>query len=661
MPSHEEDLDNLLKDMDDTEDIPDMDEIEEMLQNLGGDLLDDDPAEETDMDDLGDLGKLMEDDSVQETESFDSEDFLKELEGLDDLSGLDDLAGLDDLTVDDPVQETTDDMELDNLDMSDMDALLQSISEEDVDNMLSANLEENNSNTSAKGGTVGSDGKEVSDDEDLTALLAGTEDNDLQDIQDMLQKSDNGEAVDDSILSLQQDIPDEAAKVLSDENGDSDGVPADGRAEKASQRRKLKEEKKEAKRLAKEAKKAAKAAKKKAGKAGEEAAGDQPLKETWTAAEETDSEAADLLGGSEIMEVASDDDILSSLMSEFPEGDDGDLTASLEKLEEAEENDKKGLFTRVLDFFTEEDEEENEDIQLSDENQAIIEEMDKEKGKGKKKGKKSRKNKKGKDTGKKGDAAGENEEGEEENSGKGKKAKKSKKQKKEKNEKNENGEEKEPKQVDENSGKKLSKKRIILIALVCFTVMIVIIIGTNLSGDYSTKKAGKDAYYEGDYQTCYQNLYGRTLNESEQVMYNKSECILRIRLWMREYEIFTEEGSEVEALDSLIQSVNDYPELYNYAVQWNSGAEVGEIYAQMVAILSEKYHLTEEQAREIAAEPDDITYTRKVTAIAQGEAFGSWDKPEQPENAAAEIPLTDMLPEEEGISNTDFVDNNQSF
>lgn len=67
----------------------------------------------------------------------------------------------------------------------------------------------------------------------------------------------------------------------------------------------------------------------------------------------------------------------------------------------------------------------------------------------------------------------------------------------------------------------------------------------NFLADYTAKRSGREAYYAGDYQTCYQNLMGKELDETEQVMYSQSESILTIRMWLREYEVFVNEGSEL--------------------------------------------------------------------------------------------------------------------
>ncbi len=180
-----------------------------------------------------------------------------------------------------------------------------------------------------------------------------------------------------------------------------------------------------------------------------------------------------------------------------------------------------------------------------------------------------------------------------------------------------------------------------------------------LSIGFGNKQAAKDAYKAGDYEGCYLNLYGRDRSETEEMMYVKSESILRMKLWLREYEMFVEDGSEVKALDSLIQSVNDYPELHKYASQWEAVAEVYDGYALILSILSEKYGITEAQALEIAAVESDFEYTRIVTALAEGGSYGSWGKVETPAPEKEETTdiLPDELPEEAETGQGGFVDN----
>lgn len=366
---------------------------------------------------------------------------------------------------------------------------------------------------------------------------------------------------------------------------------------------------------------------------------------TNTVAGADDAMAADMMEIDELLSLAgisapSETEVKAENSNNIPDAADILMLDESEIGDLIPEKEKKGLFARIIDFLTDTDEDDDEavkgteDIPLSDENKNILEEMDKEeKGSGKKKGKKAKKDKKGK----KAEAELATLDDEEAVEEKGKKAKKAKKPKKEK--------EQHLKVLPmEDSRSKLSKRTKLLVGAVCASVLAVIMLLVNLGGDFAIRREAKKAYYKEDYETCYQVLYGKKLNESEQVMFSKSESILRINLRMREYEIFAKEDSQVEALDVLIQTVYDYADLYAYASQWNAGEEVAAVYAQMLAILQDKYNLTESDALEIAAEPDDVEYTKLVTAVAGGEKYISAEKSSDKPVKTEDLP--DMLPEE---------------
>jgi hypothetical protein len=555
--------------------------------------------------------------------------------------------------------------------------MLGELTEEDIDKML------NDSRAQSEENTEGMSSVELSKDELADLLAISGDDEDLNDIQDMLQKSDNNEAIDEDTLEL--------LKNISAENTDAPAeTKAEAKARKAEEKRRIKEEKKAAKKQAKEAK-AAEAEAKKAVKKGMP---DNTPKEAEDIPEdnsdisvEMDALLNDALNEETVDNVVGniDEDTVADLLADDTGSTDTEDTVSGidDSADESAENSadesaensltektspKKGFWAKILDFLTKEDEDEeeekpeNEDIQLSDENQSIIDELDNEEEKSKK-GKKAKKEKKPKkDKKSNGDKkGGEAAEGDEDSEKDGADKKDNKKgKKKEKKAKKDSGE-----QSDKKPEKRLSTKRVGLIALVCLTLLAVILLITNITGDYSVKLAGRRAFNEGDYQTCYQNLYGKKLSESEQVMFSKSECILKMRLWLREYEMLVEEGSELEALDSLIQTVNDYPALYEYAVKWNSVGDITDGYSEILSILSEKYGVTEEQAKEIAAIKNDTDYTRAVAQVCVDKGLITFDILTQSaslsEDTASETSvqeqLKDVLPEENGIVNANYIDN----
>ena len=544
-------------------------------------------------------------------------------------------------------------------------------------------------------------------DEDVLKMLAESDDDDMQEIHSLLNKSDNHESVEDI---AEEPGPEEERNALL---GGADAAPSDDKQEK---RAKAKKEREEAKKRRKEelaAKRAEKKAEKKVKKASKKEAAKQEQEEQDTAENLFDTDVLDSIvskadkTGKEEDEVVSDNDVTGeksealpvdelaevtpeetsgldeiapeengtgglgldmgnlfgdsdaedSLLNGLGGGDDSDLSDLLSMNDEPEDSDaqreekrekkseKKGFFTRLLDFFTEEEEEDeeqgNENLNLSDENKGIIKDLDKE-------GSKKKKNKKAKK------AASEKTD-----KAKKKPEKKPKKQPKPKKEKP-------PKEIALVTDKKLSIKKVLPVVLVGVSVGVLLFVFINSAADYSDKREARAAYYAGDYQTCYLNLFGKDLDETESVMYGKSESILYIRLWIREFEMFAGEGDMVRALDSLIQTVDRYPQLYEYANQWNAGAEVAAGYATILNYLSANFGLTESQAQQIADEKKDIDYTRIVTAIANGKSFEEWNAPELPPDAGMdEAPLEevtesgmeDVLPEEEELGTDTFVDN----
>lgn len=308
-----------------------------------------------------------------------------------------------------------------------------------------------------------------------------------------------------------------------------------------------------------------------------------------------------------------------------------------------EEPKKKGVISKFMDFLMEEEEEpENEDIAISDENQEIIREMDGEEAKkAKKKVQKNAKKKEKKKDRKKKEA-------------KPKKAKAPKPKK-----------EKKPKEAEPYPGRKLSFKKVLPVVLLGISVGAVLFILVNLSVDYTNKQAARTAFAKGDYQTCYTNLYGIKRNETEEQMFNKSECILHIRMWYREYEYLQSQGSELQALDSLIQSVHDYPALFQYAFQWDAGAEVNEVYNDILDVLYGKYGVTEVEAQEIGALKSDIDYTRAIMKLLGNAGYEEENIPVEevlpPESEVSpegeEAGQPDELPEEADLDSGDYVDN----
>lgn len=539
----------------------------------------------------------------------------------------------------------------------------------------------------------------------------GNHDEDLSDIQDMLKKSDRNERIDAGDLEEADVSENPVDKLLADIEGAAGEPekPLSAKEQKALEKQRKAQEKtrlaqEKAERAAKKkADKEASRAEKKAAKArkrGKKSDAQEPEEPEKSRIEESgEIEEFDLLQDKELLDsIVSDagklggekrDDSrektgfsVNQLGEEFDAAKEREKTLEAERMKErsvkpeketAGESDileldmdeidafipdissepkegakkqKGGLMTKIITMLTEE-EPENEDIPISEENQEIIRDLDQEKGSG----------------------------------GKGKKAKKAKKPAKKKEKKKKAPKPAKPpkpkkpkkeKEPEPYAGKKITFKKALPILLLGATVGAVVFIFVNLSVDFSVKQAAAEAYQNGDYETCYQNLYGKKLSDEQAQMYGKSECILFMEQEYRKYDIVLQHGTEVQALDSLLQTVNNYPPIRDYAAQCDALPEVEEIYAGIMGILSDKYGITEEQAREIASMGSRIEYTRAVTAVAEGKGYGTGNASgasTQPEGNPEEIQgapevqpeegneaLPDELPEEAELEEGNFVD-----
>ncbi len=360
----------------------------------------------------------------------------------------------------------------------------------------------------------------LDDDTDVVSILQemGESDPDLSDLGDFLQKSDNNELLDNSILEQMENAGMDAME--EEESEDEEGA--------GKKKKKAKKEKKE----------------------------------------------GGLFGGL------------------F-----GKKKAPKETAEETDDGGKKkpGFFARLLQALTAEEEEdeavpEGKQTKLSEENEAILKEIDAEEdGKGKKKKKKEKKAKKEKPP-------------------KPPKEKKPKKPKKEK------------KPAEPDNSKKIPKKYIIRTFMLSFSVLAVIMVIMMFVPALLTLSQARKAYYNEDYKTAFLTMYGKELNESDRLIYERSRLLVTLDRKYESYENYRAMGMRAEALDALLQGVKRYDDLKDKANELNVAPELDEIYIKIVAALNGDFDMSEEEARETLTY--SITdYTGKVEAAAKGEPY----------------------------------------
>ncbi len=317
---------------------------------------------------------------------------------------------------------------------------------------------------------------------------------------------------------------------------------------------------------------------------------------------------------------------------------------------EKKESDGAGFWKRVgTALFGSDDDEITKETgangdDMNAENMAIMSELDKEDAAIKEKAKKAGKKEKKKGKKGKADKKGKN------NAPDPKKAAKEKL----KREKNAERARKKAEKAEiaaeiKRTEKKLPKKKVIVWVLLCGSVAAGILLVNSVGMNRLNLIQARNAYDEKDFQTAYELLNGRELNEEDTVLYEQSSVILHIQHVEEVYENHIKLEKPVKALEDLIQGVVKYQELAGKGREDLETPEASAAYQKILDILQENYGLSETDAIDIMNIEDDYEYSVQLEAIVNGEGYqsGTEDTEEQQE----EQELEDILPEEEEYLN----------
>ncbi|MBP5624965.1 MAG: hypothetical protein J6X36_08870 [Lachnospiraceae bacterium] len=332
---------------------------------------------------------------------------------------------------------------------------------------------------------------------------------------------------------------------------------------------------------------------------------------------------------------------------EIPADLEGEIDISA--LEDAIPEKKQSAFSKFISFMTASDEDapanadgENGEFGfegVQGENKEILDEIDKEGDKkGKKKPKKDKKAKKGaaKEGGDGGDDEGEGEEG-------GKKKKKPKKEKVKK--------EKKPKEEEPDNSKPLNKKNVRKIFIMAAMLLLLLMLFIKLVPAMMNRETARKAYYKGDYETTYTALFGEKLSEGDQLLFDRSEIILKMSHKYDAFQSYNKMGMRTEALDQLLQAVARYEEWLYIAEVCGCKDAFDAEYAKVVTALGVTYDLTLDRAKEINAMPTDLEYSLMVESIANHTEYIDPNEPLPepfvPEPDPMEMNFEDVLPEEQ--------------
>ena len=284
----------------------------------------------------------------------------------------------------------------------------------------------------------------------------------------------------------------------------------------------------------------------------------------------------------------------------------------------------KGFFARLLDVLVASDDDELEadtsvkfeesavDIAIegASENDTILAELEKA-GDSKKKKKDKKNKKKGKD------ALSSDGDFDEEGSPSSEKDKKKAEKEKKKAEKARlKAEQKEKEALIPK--KKLPKKKVIPVCILCFSLGVVITLCAFLMPSAFDKKKAKEQYDQHNYEETYSLLKGHSLSEKEQLMYDRTVTLLQEERKLDSYNNYMLLDMKPEALNALVQGVKKYDELSEKASELDVTNELDDIYYQIVNELNNSFGVSIDKARQWISIEDVEEYSYIINTYAKG-------------------------------------------
>lgn len=211
---------------------------------------------------------------------------------------------------------------------------------------------------------------------------------------------------------------------------------------------------------------------------------------------------------------------------------------------------------------------------------------------------------------------------EEADSGKGKKKEKKKKEKKPKKEKPPKEKKEKPKKVKKPKKEKPPKEKdntpplpkgpVIMIWLMAASLVVLVVLATNLTTYQANVSEAQLLYDTGSYTEAYKMLKGLQVKEKDQELYHKASVLAAVTSEIETYETFYTYGRRDLALDALICAAGRYELNQEHAQKYGCEEELEALGKQIKKKLKSKFKMKLGDAVELYNRKNRNSYTIEV-------------------------------------------------
>lgn len=173
---------------------------------------------------------------------------------------------------------------------------------------------------------------------------------------------------------------------------------------------------------------------------------------------------------------------------------------------------------------------------------------------------------------------------------------------------------------DNKKGKTIGPTGTFITLLCCFTLFAVIMILCYVVPTQLALAKGRFHYYRGDYVAASTILYGHKLGKSDKLLLQKSVLLGDLEIRLKKYESFCELDDKREALNALFEAKNACMDADFEANELGITEEVQIIEDKIDELLIVKYHLTQEEIEEIC-KMRSLYYTIAIDNLLAGKPY----------------------------------------
>lgn len=160
-------------------------------------------------------------------------------------------------------------------------------------------------------------------------------------------------------------------------------------------------------------------------------------------------------------------------------------------------------------------------------------------------------------------------------------------------------------------------KRSMALALAIFLAMLLV---TLYIPGLLVIKEGRSAYYQGDYETAFYTMFGKKLNESDQLIYERARLIVLLDRKLEAYENYAQLNMPKEALHSLLMGVARYKEMGEAGQELQIADQLASKNAEFLQALQQEYQIEPAKVDEVL-QYSQLDYNHYLDSVIQGYTF----------------------------------------